>query len=205
MGFFERIYQQIFGQDEHKEKPTPYRPGKRPYLTEPLRRNQEQQQFYYRWITEKSYLSTLHLVGQAYANQQSGQASDLEIRMLNMPAAKGFGIVYHPMIPIAEFRALTDFFRDKVKGLGYRQYVGDQQSFDEPNHVRTVDKYYLKPPIYEIIEGQPLDQQFGNILIECHLTNLTPSYIKVLATTYSDRLYTEPKPFDELVDLLFER
>jgi hypothetical protein len=201
MSFFDQIYERLFGNQQQPDKER----KKTPFVTEPLKRTQQEQQFYFKWVTGKAYQSTLSLVAGSYRNALLGEPSQIRFRLLNEPSAKGFGVVYDPMIPSGEFKCLQDFFRDKVKGQGYRQYVAERRSFDEPNQVRVVEKYYLKPPIKDLVEGEPIDQQFGNILIEGHYSGHSPSYIKLMATTYSDRLYHPPRPFTELVSLLFEQ
>jgi hypothetical protein len=46
---------------------------------------------------------------------------------------------------------------------------------------------------------------YGNISLEKIRINQQPSYFKLLASVYSDRLYYDAKPFDDLMDRLFER
>jgi hypothetical protein len=66
------------------------------------------------------------------------------------------------------------------------------------------DKFYLKPPLRQPIQHDLISQLYGNILIEKIAVNNKPNYLKFLATFYSDRLYQEPNPFDELLDRIFD-
>jgi hypothetical protein len=54
------------------------------------------------------------------------------------------------------------------------------------------------------VEDQLISQLYGNVAIEKITLNNQPNYLKVLATFYSDRLYQDPMPFEELVNQLFE-
>ena len=51
----------------------------------------------------------------------------------------------------------------------------------------------------------PIDQRYGNISLELILYNDKPHYLKLMASVYSDRLYSEPESFSDLVELLFEK
>ena len=58
-------------------------------------------------------------------------------------------------------------------------------------------------PIAEDLNGVA-NQKFGNILIEKTEIDRKPSYLKLMANVYQDRLYSEAKPFSELIEQLFK-
>jgi hypothetical protein len=87
---------------------------------------------------------------------------------------------------------------------GYILNIAERQFFNEKDHVKKVEKYYLKTPISRnIIENQKIEQKFGNILLELIFINDKPLYLKLLATTYSDRMYNLPYPFENLLNVIF--
>ena len=61
--------------------------------------------------------------------------------------------------------------------------------------------FYLKTPHQMRIGVPPFDQRFGNIQLEMNETMKTN--LKLTATTYSDRNYNPPIPFEDLVDTVF--
>ena len=73
------------------------------------------------------------------------------------------------------------------------------------DQVKVTEKFYFKPPLQLPAEGELISQLYGNVALEKVTVNNEPSYIKLLATVYSDRLYQDAKPFDQLMDGIFEK
>jgi hypothetical protein len=92
----------------------------------------------------------------------------------------------------------------RVLALGYQQVSLDRKLEEINEQVKQTEKFYFKPPLQMPQEGEPITQLYGNISLEKVSINNTPSYIKLLAAIYSDRNYQDAKPFDELMDKLFE-
>ena len=104
---------------------------------------------------------------------------------------------------------LLSFFINGVK-LHYPEGKGILKprikSKQEREHLaKETEKFYFKPPLQLPKEGELISQLYGNISLEKIRINHQPSYFKLLASVYSDRLYYDAKPFDELMDRLFER
>jgi hypothetical protein len=72
------------------------------------------------------------------------------------------------------------------------------------DQVKVTQKFYFKPPIKLPTQNELISQLYGNIVIEKVSLNNQPNYLKFLATFYSDRLYQDPNPFDQLLDRLFD-
>lgn len=66
--------------------------------------------------------------------------------------------------------------------------------------VETKEMHYLKP---KNDLTTPRDQKFGNVQIEYTRVNDEPTNIKLIANTYSDRAYQEPKDFEQLAQHIF--
>ena len=85
--------------------------------------------------------------------------------------------------------------------MGYRLANSDRRFADQPDEVvKTTERHYLKPPLNT---EPPLDQRYGNVLIELVKENEEPRYLKVMVTTYHDRSYQPAQSFDAFLDALF--
>jgi hypothetical protein len=89
--------------------------------------------------------------------------------------------------------------------LGYEQVSLDRKLEEVNEQVKETEKFYFKPPLQLPKEGELISQLYGNISLEKIRINQQPSYFKLLASVYSDRLYYDAQPFDDLMDRLFER
>ncbi len=83
--------------------------------------------------------------------------------------------------------------------------TADRSLFDKDKYVETKERYYLKPIINAENTNELFNQRFGNIMVEQVLIDNKPSYLKFMASIYSDRLYTEALGFEELMEAIFER
>jgi hypothetical protein len=96
------------------------------------------------------------------------------------------------------FRCLLDELRDRVLAEGYRLQLADRRITGQGvQH----DRYYLKPIIKAL--RPPIDQRFGNVLLEQWGEGGAPDHLKVLVTVYQDRLYGPPEDASALLDRLF--
>jgi hypothetical protein len=93
----------------------------------------------------------------------------------------------------------------RIIALGYEQVSLDRKLEEVNEKVKETEKFYFKPPLQLPKEGELISQLYGNISLEKIRINQQPSYFKLLASVYSDRLYYDAKPFDDLMDRLFER
>lgn len=127
---------------------------------------------------------------------------DEAIDFLNTPSSKGFVIhFYKTQYSKRDVRHLCTYLKEQVRTLGYRVQISDTRTFNRPNWVETIDRHYLKPrPQFN--QDQPLDQRFGNILIEHHLRDDAPHYLKFSSTTYQDRLFKDPEEFKALMQAI---
>jgi len=129
--------------------------------------------------------------------------TELKFHILSTPYANGFALTYHPSIGIQAFNCFFDYLKDQVKNIAYQLNNSSRKIYDKPSYVETKEKYYLKPPLKAIEDNELFDQLYGNISIEYILIDEKPSYIKLVASIYSDRLYTKALPFEDLAKKLF--
>lgn len=169
---------------------------------EVIKRSDDYRGRYDAWVKESSGRD-LAEIGKAYYYKQAGITHRMEILLLHSPYANGFAITIPQEMSRQQARFLLDGFRDRVVTCGYRLTQSDRRVTERDQKAREVEKHYLKPPL----NRQPgsIDQHFGNISIELILMNNRPDHLKLTASIYSDRLYREPRPFDELAGILFDK
>ncbi len=128
-----------------------------------------------------------------------------QVHILDSKYAKGFAISYEEPITPQTFSMLFLAFGQRVLALGYKKVSLDRKLEEINEQVRSTEKFYFKPPLQLPEMDALISQLYGNVAIEKVTHNNHPSYLKVLVTFYSDRLYEDPKPFDEFMDRLFEK
>lgn len=118
--------------------------------------------------------------------------------ILKSPGANGFQIDLDESNG-NEFQYLIDYLRDQVKELGYVCYNSDQRIYERSFGLESVYRHYLKPRIRHD-DTFPLDQRYGNVLIELFYKNEQAYKFKFLVTYYSDSKFKDPLSFQELVE-----
>jgi hypothetical protein len=199
MSYFDKLVGKLFS-------------GKKPPGTadvhEVMKRSEAEQREYEAWKEGEEREQLIREIAQAYYYKKTNIISDIEVHLLNTPYANGFAISYHQDISPRSFRHLSDYFRDQVLEMGYRLVNSDRRIIDRGDYVETIEKFYLKPPLSaadlskEVIQ---VNQLFGNIAIEHVLIDNRPSYLKVLASIYSDRQYQEAQSYDDFITALFHQ
>ena len=192
MNFFDNLYQKFFA-----SKATP---GFKLH-NEVIKRHAKYLYHYQEWKDSDRPGHIISDYSKSYYLKHSGIESEPGVHVFNSPAANGFAFTYHPSLGKDEFQYLFDLLADKVKLLGYRMVNSDVYVAEKADFIETREKHYLKPPLSAF--DKTTDQYYGNILVEYIKVNDEPSYIKLLANTYSDRLYMEPRPYNELIEHLF--
>jgi hypothetical protein len=127
-----------------------------------------------------------------------------QVHIFESPYANGFAVTYEEPFDLKSFSRLFLAFSRRVLALGYEQVSLDRKFEEINDQVKVTEKFYFKPPLQLPAEGELISQLYGNVALEKVSVNNKPSYIKLLATVYSDRLYQDAKPFDQLMDRIFE-
>ena len=195
MTFFDKISRKLF-------------PGDKPKSTvdvhEVLKRPARDQVAYEAWRNQPECEALVREVAQAYYYKKTNISSELAVHLLNTAYANGFAVSYVPRVPAKEFQHLFEYFKDQVADMGYRVVNADRRIKDKVAYVETIEKYYLKPPLHRgDIKAGSIDQLYGNVAVEHVLINDRPSFIKMQASIYSDRLYQDARHFDDFADRLF--
>ncbi len=126
------------------------------------------------------------------------------VDFLKIPASNGF-IAHFGQTNYSRQEAtfLLDYLKERVKTLNYRTQISDTRTYSRRDWVETVERHYLKPRL-DFIEGEKLNQQFGNITIELEIRNEEVNHLRLRATYYQDFNFLPAQEFSELMNILLE-
>lgn len=154
------------------------------------------------WMDSDDGRNALDQIYKNYHLKKAGINDPPEVHILTTPYANGLAITFEPPITELAFSKLFYAFGIRMLDLGYYRVSLDRKLEENADLVKTTEKQYFKPSIRQV-EGQKMDQLYGNVTIEKVLINNHPSFLKVLVTVYADQLYLEAKPFDQFIEKLF--
>lgn len=192
MSFFEQIINKIFPQEK-----------KNVILSnEVLKRSKQEFDSYEEWYASDVSEKILDKIFRAYHLKKTDIKDPIPIALFQSDKANGFAIANCNSLLDSDYKMLLEHFKKQVLSIGYRQSGSNRKVTAEQDRVITKEMYYMKPPIQM---EPPIDQKFGNVSLELILYDEKPHYLKIMASVYSDRLYSEPDDFSELVETLFVR
>jgi hypothetical protein len=148
------------------------------------------------------------LLDELYGNFLNGEplaGSAMDFSQHISPGANGFSVsVARPdQVPdIDDFRYLMDLFREKVVAMKYRPYSSTFEERTLADKIIRKERHYLKP--WSGSTEMPMEQLYGNVLIELDIVNDEVEQLKLLATYYTGFDYREPRSFDELINSLLK-
>ncbi|MFT4770364.1 MAG: hypothetical protein ACJAZC_001854 [Cryomorphaceae bacterium] len=136
-------------------------------------------------------------------NQDStdGVESDL-FHIHKTPQANGFFFDDRTGVEAGEFSFVLDHFKERALEEGYTVYTSEKRYQEKSDSVQVIERHYLKPTLDRSLKI-PIDQRYGNILMEYVAYNDKPAYLKVMVSCYSDRNYSVALDFQELAPKLF--
>jgi hypothetical protein len=157
------------------------------------------------WNTSEESKTLYDLVYRNYHYKRAQINESPEVHVFSSVYANGFALSFGPPLDSNSFSLLFLGLSRRIIALGYEQVSLDRKLEEVNEQVKETEKFYFKPPLQLPKEGELISQLYGNISLEKIRINQQPSYFKLLASVYSDRLYYDAKPFDDLMDRLFER
>ena len=157
------------------------------------------------WNTSEESKVLYDLVYRNYHYKRAQINESPEVHVFSSVYANGFALSFGSPLDSNSFSLLFLGLSRRIIALGYEQVSLDRKLEEVNEQVKETEKFYFKPPLQLPKEGELLSQLYGNISLEKIRINQQPSYFKLLASVYSDRLYYDAKPFDDLMDRLFER
>ncbi len=156
------------------------------------------------WSESDEGIELIALISKNYELKKLQINERPQVHILDSKYAKGFAISYEAPLSEKTFSMLFLAFAQRVLALGYQQVSLDRKMEEVNDQVKSTEKFYFKPPLQIPVEGELISQLYGNIAIEKVSLDNEPNFLKVLTTYYSDRLYSDPKPFDQFIERLFE-
>lgn len=157
------------------------------------------------WISTQEAKNLFGLIYKNYHFKRTQINESPQVHLFSSPYANGFAVSYEEPLDQKSFSRLFLGLSRRILTLGYEQVSLDRKFEEINDRVRVTEKFYFKPPLQLPIEGQLISQLYGNVALEKVSVDNQPSYLKLLATVYSDRMYQDAKPFDLLLDRIFER
>ena len=157
------------------------------------------------WQESEEYVNFLALIYKNYHFKRAGIDVHPQVHILDSPYANGFAVTYAEPFDQMSFSRIFLALSQRILALGYEQVSLDRKFEEINDQVKMTEKFYFKPPLQIPIEGELISQLYGNVTLEKVSVDNKPSFIKLLASVYSDRLYQEAKPFDQLMDRIFEK
>lgn len=157
------------------------------------------------WIESQESADLFSLIYKNYHFKRTGINDRPQVHILDTPYANGFAVTYEEPFDLKSFSRLFLAFSQRILALGYEQVSLDRKFEEINDQVKVTEKFYFKPPFQLPAEGELISQLYGNVALEKVSIDNKPSFIKLLATVYSDRLYQDAKPFDQLMDRIFEK
>lgn len=192
MAFFDQVYRKLF---------PPKNPSQKSLVHEVITRGDSYSKAYNLWKHSIPRKDLVSAIGNSYQLKEKGMVGDPDVHILDTQYSNGFAISYNPSLDKREFQFLFDWLAEKIEALGYNRATSDLIISEKPTYVESKEKHYLKP---KLSDETPINQRFGNILIEYITIDDTPSYLKLVANIYSDRMYKKPEKFSKLAEYLLE-
>ncbi len=191
MTFFDDLYQKLFPAKKQSPK----------LVHEVINRSDQYLIDYAAWFGSDRMRAQLQAIISGYEAKLLKNTSFYDVHLLHSSYANGFALSYNQDIGKKDFQFLFDYFSERIQELPYKIANSDVMISEKADFIETKEKHYLKPKINTV--EPPIDQQFGNILIEHILVDDKPSYLKLVASVYSDSLYQKPLTFEDLFKHIF--
>lgn len=156
------------------------------------------------WMESEEFEQLLALVYKNYHFKRTQINAQPQVHVFESPYANGFAVTFESPFTPKSFSRLFLAFSRRILALGYEQVSLDRKLEEINDQVKMTEKFYFKPPLQLPAEGELISQLYGNVALEKVSVDNKPSYIKLLAAVYSDRLYQDAKPFDQLMDRIFQ-
>jgi hypothetical protein len=156
------------------------------------------------WLDSAQGIELMNLVHKNYHFKKATINASPAVQIMNSPYANGFVVYFGEPFTEKTFSNLFFAFGQRIVDLGYQKISLDRRMREINQQVKITEKQYFKPPFQKENIGQKIEQLFGNVSVEKVLFDNKPSYITVLVTIYSDRLYQDAGSFDQFVELLFK-
>lgn len=190
MSYFDYVYKKLFSTKSASAV----------LVNEVIKRKESFLKRFDTWKASEVCEEYMNEIWQSYFWSKKGVDKDPQVHVFESSRSNGFAISYQPNFNKNHFHYLFDYLADQVKKLDYKLVMSKLTMQEKGENIETREMHYLKP---KNDFSSPRDQKFGNVQIEYMSVNDEPTRIKLIANTYSDRAYNEPKDFEQLAKHLF--
>ena len=175
-----------------------------PFIQEELKRSEKERYEFDDWKTEKRFEAFNKLLEKQFNLSKERKNNPAICTFMNQQKASGFVLYFDDDFSADDFRFYMDYLHQKVLNLGYRKYLSDFKQYVRKDHVQRIERHYVKPKLTRDPKATQANQRYGNITIELHFKDEKVRYLKLLVSVYSDRLYSQAWPFEDLMEKLYE-
>lgn len=161
--------------------------------------------YFNQWKKSKVCRELLNELHGNFLNGEPLDGTSLDIDFHYSPGANGFSVYdlkeenkHDP----DTYRSLMDLFREKVIAMNYRPYSSTFEERTLVDKITRKERHYLKPGAWNT--EMPMEQLYGNILIELDFVNDEVEQLKLLATYYTGYDYKPAGNFEELTTQLLK-
>lgn len=173
-----------------------------PATHEVIVRTEAELEVYRQWKRSKRLPRILESF-QARIEGRFSTEAELSLYFIDTTKSRGFVLQHEEgVLTGTEMRHLLDYFQEQILAVGYVSYMSDVKNQLKGNVVETIERHYLKPKLNIDEATGKMYQRFGNISIEYLEQNHVPVQLKLQSNIYNDRKYSDPRPFQELMELL---
>ena len=166
-----------------------------------IKRTESELREYQKWSDQYSTDVLFELKQNALFSKKN-LSNQLNFVWLNRSTVNGFQLdLLNLKTPLGNIWYLSEIIKQKIISLGYMVTHAEYADYSEKDKLCRKERLYLKTPYRMRIGTPPFNQLYGNIQLESIQKDTLK--FKLLATTYSDRNYNSPLPFDDLVDTIF--
>jgi len=196
MSFFDKIIKKIFPEESKDSDPI---------LKENLKRDVQFSEGYTQWLLKNDKFEISGYIKKQFELAKENKENKLMFRALNQSHSRGFILRLPAGLVPQSMHFYFDYLKQVAHESGYHNYLSDVKYFEKKagkqSNIEKVERHYLKPSIKnrKFIPGEPIDQIYGNILIENLIVNDHPLHIKLVAHSYNDKKYADALPFEKFI------
>lgn len=169
-----------------------------------LRRSGRYTASYTAWVEEQAYLNWTGPFFKSYHYTKAGLTGPLRVQLVHDAHVRGAVFFYDPNIGDGNFSFFFDLLKDRVQALGYALHSCDKLKVRHERYTEQVEKHLLTPPASDLPGTSLCNQLYGNILLDYIRVNRHPGYIRFIANAYNDSYFSQPLPFDELLEKVLQ-
>lgn len=167
-----------------------------------LTRSDDFEAQYNNWKSNGDAALMLKLLRATIEGSTGSEESSPGFDFYNLPGAKGFSVYGLSATDPGNYRFLMDLFKERLLEMDYRLYSSTIEQKTKIDLPHTAERHYLKPAARST--DKPMEQLYGNVLIELEIPDGRVKQLKLLATHYTGYDYRPVRDFDELMVNLLE-